>query len=502
MDSIGAAVVQHASLATKSPSSHKKQEACNWWNNNLCLLDSSQCCWLHVCNKCSKGGHKAPDCPSSQWTCPWHQSTLAQERMLSFFILTAPLTITAGGNQKMISISHGSSQPQWEPWTIDWLVHERSIALGFSIDNSSHITYTSALNSYLTFCRIHNFNIEPMEQTLSFFAVYMSSHIKPSLVNSYLSRICNQLEPFFPNVWKSCNSMLVSRTMTGCQCHFGTPVKHKHPLSTDDLKTVISVIGTFPQPDIKLFLAMLLTRFHGLMHLGKLTFPNSVTCHDYRKVILQHTVDVTNRSYSFLLPGHKANCTYEGNLVIIEWTKLPTGPHSFFKSYLTSQDHIHPLKPELWLHESGIVLTHSWFIKQLCHFFPSDIAGQSMHAGGATSLAEAGVPPNVIQAIGWWALNTFQIYIRKNPVLLQAMLFGHSAHQPANTWLTQFPKLDYFSHRLFHGFSHMLFLFWPLTTSLQSPTLNLILFSPFFLPFPTDYLPTSPSLPFPHIHHR
>jgi len=134
-----------------------------------------------------------------------------------------------------------------------------------------------------------------------------------------------------------------------------------------------------------------------------------------------------------LLPGHKADCIYEENLVIIEQTALPTSPQTFFTSYLTSQDHFHPLKPELWLRESGIVPTHSWFIKQLHNFSPSDIAGQSMHAGGATSLAEAGVPPNIIQAIGQWASNTFQIYIRKNPVLLQAMLFRCPAHQPADT---------------------------------------------------------------------
>ena len=320
--------------------------------------------------------------------------------MLSFFILTAPSIITAGGIQKMISISAGSRQPQREPWTINRLVHERSIALGFSIDNSSHITYTSALNSYLTFCKIHNFNIEPTEQTLSIFVVYMSSHIKPSSVNSYLSRICNQLEPFFPNVQKSCNSMLVSRTMTGCQRRFGMPVKCKCPLSTDNLKTVISAMGTSARHDDKLFLAMLLTGFHGLMRLGELTFPDSVARRNYRKVILRHTVDITPKSYSFLLPGHKANRTYEGNLVIIEQTALPTSPHTFFKTYLTSQDQFHPLKPKLWLHKSGVVLTHSWFIKRLHRFFPSDIASQSMQAGGATSLAEAGVPPRVIQAIG------------------------------------------------------------------------------------------------------
>ena len=132
----------------KNLSSHKKHEACNLWNNNLCLLGGSQCHRLHVCNKCSKGGHKGPDCPSSHWTCPQHQLILAQKCMLSFFILTAPTIITAGGIQKMISISAGSCQPQQEPWTIKQLVHEQSIALGFSIDNSSHITYTSALNSY------------------------------------------------------------------------------------------------------------------------------------------------------------------------------------------------------------------------------------------------------------------------------------------------------------------------------------------------------------------
>ena len=63
-------------------------------------------------------------------------------------------------------------------------------------------------------------------------------------------------------------------------------------------------------------------------------------------------------------------------------------------------------------------------------FFNSDVAGQSMRAGGATSLAENGVPPNLIQAIGRWASSAFQIYIRKNPVLLQALLFGLAAHDP------------------------------------------------------------------------
>jgi hypothetical protein len=48
-----------------------------------------------------------------------------------------------------------------------------------------------------------------------------------------------------------------------------------------------------------------------------------------------------------------------------------------------------------------------------------------MRAGGATSLAEHGILPSIIQALGRWASTAFLIYIRKNPVLIQAMLFSN-----------------------------------------------------------------------------
>ncbi|EDR12075.1 uncharacterized protein LACBIDRAFT_324483 [Laccaria bicolor S238N-H82] len=48
MDSIGAAVVQCLPISKVSPTSCKKQEACNRWNEGLCLLDGSQCHRLHV----------------------------------------------------------------------------------------------------------------------------------------------------------------------------------------------------------------------------------------------------------------------------------------------------------------------------------------------------------------------------------------------------------------------------------------------------------------------
>jgi hypothetical protein len=324
----------------------------------------------------------------------------------------------------MIDISPGSRQPRREPWTMDRLFYERSIALGLSIDESSNITYTSALNSYLTFCKIHCLPIEPTEQTLSFFTVFMSSHIKPDSVDSYLSGIANQLESFFPDVRKNRNSILVSRTLAGCKRCFGTAVDCKRPLSKADLHFLASEIGPSPSHDDLLFLAMIITGFYALLRLAEMVFPDKLQARNYKKVTLRHTVNISSTSYSFLLPGHKADRFFEGNTVIIQKDSLQTDPYNIFNQYLSSRDSIHPFKPELWLRQSGNVPTRSWFMRRLRKFFPKDIGGASMRAGGATALAEAGVAPYIIQATGRWASVTFQIYIRKNPVVLQALLYG------------------------------------------------------------------------------
>ena len=47
-----------------------------------------------------------------------------------------------------------------------------------------------------------------------------------------------------------------------------------------------------------------------------------------------------------------------------------------------------------------------------------------MRTGGATSLAENGAPPSIIQGIGRWTSDTFTVYIRKSPVLIHALLYA------------------------------------------------------------------------------
>ena len=330
----------------------------------------------------------------------------------------------------MIYSNVKSKQRRRVAWTRERLIHERSIAMGQSIDISTWKNYGSALNSYLTFVRIHGFDVEPTPDTLSFFIVFMCFHIKPDSVDGYLSGICHQLEPYFPSVRSVRKSMICKRTLAGCKRLRGVPTIRKRALTMDDLLLVINHYSQSSLHDDILFVCQLLTGFFALLRLGELTTPDDKSLIDHRKITARTSALVSSDHYRFLLPTHKGDKVYEGNTIIIQQHNIAIDPLSWFKKYLSSRDRLFPFSSDLWLRADGSRPSRSFFIRRMQLFFDSDVAGHSMRAGGATSLAENSVPPNLIQAIGRWASQTFQIYIRKNPVLLQALLFGRAAHDP------------------------------------------------------------------------
>lgn len=326
-------------------------------------------------------------------------------------------------------------QPARVAWSRERLVHERALALGHVIDKSTLSNYSSALNSYLNFVRLHNLPVEPTPDTLSFYTVYMCHHINPRSVNTYLSGISQQLEANFPAVKEARNSALVRRTLQGCMRMRGTATIRKRALTVDDLKVVINRYQMSTKHDDLLFLAMIITGFFGLLRLGEMTFPNEPTLQNWRKVTRRNTVKVpaSQTHYEFLLPGHKADRFFEGNKIIIPARRFGLQPLQFFSKYLLSRDSLHPVASPLWLTESGSIPTRAFFISRVRQFFSDDVAGQSMRAGGATALAEHGVSPYIIQASGRWASEAFLIYIRKNPTLIQALLNTVSFDQDSSS---------------------------------------------------------------------
>ncbi|RDB24323.1 hypothetical protein Hypma_008440, partial [Hypsizygus marmoreus] len=244
-------------------------------------------------------------------------------------------------------------QPARVAWTRERLIRERSLALGQAIDNSTWKNYGSTLNSYLNFVRIHDFPVEPTPDTLSFFTVYMCHQIKPKSVTTYLSGICQQLEPYFPKVREYRLSSLVAKTLSGSQRLLAVPTSRKSALSQDDLVTAIQKMPSAPSHDDLLFISMLLSGFYGLHRLGKLLFSDDIELRDDRKTIKAASVVVSQDGYQYFLPGHKADRFFEGNIVIIRKNDHPSNPLPHFLNYFSSRNCHFPLSAELWLTSTG-----------------------------------------------------------------------------------------------------------------------------------------------------
>jgi len=219
-------------------------------------------------------------------------------------------------------------------------------------------------------------------------------HIKPRSVASYLPGICSQLEPFFPDIRSHRQHWLVTKTLEGCWKMFPSATSRKRPITRSELSLISQKYAPSPSFNDALFIAILLTGFHGLLCLGELTWPNKKDLQDYCKVILWNSVHVNQKSFHFFFPGHKADCFFEGSLLIIQSTELGDDAWAPFIRYLTFCDCLFPLRAELWLKSNGTIPTHTWF----------------------------GVPFHMIQVIGHWSSATFQIYICWHPVLLAALL--------------------------------------------------------------------------------
>ena len=322
----------------------------------------------------------------------------------------------------MLNTPVRSRQPTRQPWTLDRLLLERSIALGMSLASGTFSAYSSALNSYLSFCNLHHFPIDPTADTLSLYITWMSAHIKPDSVYSYLSGIVNQLEPHYPHVRDSRKHPLVCRTLAGCRRRFGTAQTRKEPLSASDLHLILEQL---PRPwnfDDVLFICLLLVGFLGLLRLGEITVPDSVKQLDHRRIPPRSATLFTPSQFTFLLPAHKADKFFEGNRILITPRPHLPDPLLPLQSYLCGRDSRFPFFPQLWLCANGRPPTRTWFLHRLHALSNHHFGGHSLRAGGATDLALHGASLQVIQAAGRWASNAFQVYIRKNPFLIHAAL--------------------------------------------------------------------------------
>jgi hypothetical protein len=140
--------------------------------------------------------------------------------------------------------------------------------------------------------------------------------------------------------------------------------------------------------------------------------------------------------YSFWLPTHKADTIFEGNKIVVCKISGAPDPLPIMAQYIKSRDAHFSFHPQLWLKADRTIPLRSWFVNRLSHYFGPHITGQSMRAGGTTAMAEAGAVPELIKGAGRWSSTAFERYIRKNPIVLHALIlyiiFTHLLLEPTN----------------------------------------------------------------------
>ncbi|KAH8919585.1 hypothetical protein BT69DRAFT_1246231, partial [Atractiella rhizophila] len=235
-------------------------------------------------------------------------------------------------------------QPHRKAWSRERLIQERATTLALAYDPATKEAYSSAARSYIQFCQLHKFSLTPSRDTLSFYIVYMSHFVKPSTVKSYLSGIASFIEPYFPEWPAIRRSRLVQLTLAGCFKRFQTPTNRKRPLMESDL---IFLFGHLSDSyDDTLFKCIVAVGWHNLHRAGELVDPDEVSKRDFRNRIKRTSVNIADDTISYMLPAHKGDRTFMGNLCVLQKRDCETlDPTGILKQYLKRRDIEHPYNP-------------------------------------------------------------------------------------------------------------------------------------------------------------
>ncbi|KAJ3567803.1 hypothetical protein NP233_g6123 [Leucocoprinus birnbaumii] len=267
-------------------------------------------------------------------------------------------------------------------------------------DASTNMAYDSHLHSYLDFVNAHQLNIEPTPKNLARFVCYMSNFVKPSTAETYLSGITTRLRYTYPNVKDARHSDLVRDALAGSKRLKGVPIKRKLPLTTAHLRQIIQAHSDTSDIDDRLFVAITVIGFFGLLRLGEMTDPNDIRLINRKKTIRRDSLSITADELSFILPASKTDKFFAGNEVRLRKSTAAFCPVDAMKAYLSLRDQNFADSPWLWVTSHGYPPSRKWYMYRFRQFFGPDFGGHSLRAGGATFLARNGVAWDLIQALG------------------------------------------------------------------------------------------------------
>jgi hypothetical protein len=183
------------------------------------------------------------------------------------------------------------------------------------------------------------------------------------------------------------------------------------PITVDILNRMAAVLDWSIAEDVLLY-AISSVATHGLFRLGELV---GVTEGEDIGVCWKHVSKEGDGAWSFKLEQSKTDPFRHGVIIKVFKNQSISCPFQAFQRFVDRARSMRSEDPVFSIH--GERVGRTWVTKQLRKCLakiglePSHYSGHSFRKGGASSLAERGVPDSIIKVMGRWKSVAYQRYI-------------------------------------------------------------------------------------------
>ena len=301
--------------------------------------------------------------------------------------------------------------------------------------SSTRKSYASGQKKFYEFC-IQAGKLHPTgspcpadEWTLCLFVSFLTSSIQHSSIKVYLSAVRSlHIEQGFSDPLSNC--LRLQRVMRGIKRSQGSPVAQRLPV-TDSILVLIHRALDLSLFDHRMFWAACTLGYFGFLRSAEFTVPSLASFSPEIHLSVADIAVDSQLSPSCIRLRIKASKTdpfRQGCFVHIGLGKAPVCAVQPLLSYLSVRgDSPGPL----FLHKSGQPLSRATLTDWLRQILASagvqgNFSSHSFCIGAATVAARNGIPDHLIQALGLWTSNAYQLYIR-TPSEALAGLSNHLA---------------------------------------------------------------------------
>lgn len=286
-----------------------------------------------------------------------------------------------------------------------------------AIADSTRQAYKAGFQRYTQFCHNYRLRLLPTnEETLCFFVAYLSVEVQYPTIKLYLAAIrFFQLQQGMHDPLK--DTPRLSLLLRGAQKQARR--RTRLPISPALLQNIVRTILRSSHLHIQdryLYVSAITMVFFGCLRCGEITYPTTRTFNPSRHLTMRD-VRTSKKGIELAIKQSKTDQIGTGALVTIGPGNKTLCPLKLLQKFMQYRKHA-ASSDALYRFHNGSLLTRAKLQATLQESLqalglPAHKFGtHSLRIGSATAAATAGVPMDIIKAMGRWSSECYRRYIR------------------------------------------------------------------------------------------